>query len=172
VKAIYLTRLSDPMRQPKSVRNAVKQFLTGVFGGADNASQKTWLRFWNRVSKLEIGEVIELRFAQPRSGAFHRRHWAIMSSVFDAQEQFTNQEQFNNWVKIGCGHCDWYAGESGAIPIPKSVSYAAQDQEEFEAFHSAAVEWLQSPYPKNYLWPHLTGRAQNDMMEICLSGEQ
>lgn len=165
-----LTRMSDPMQQPAPIRAAVNEFLTTVFGGADKSSHKSWLRFWNRVSKLEDGEIIKITHEQPRSAPYHRRHFGMMNQVFDHQEQFTNAEQFHNWLKIGAGHVVWAVGDHGqSVPVPKSISYSQADQEAFEAFHESTIEFLRGAHAQTFLWPNLSGRDRAEMVDVLLT---
>ena len=54
------------------------------------------------------------------------------------------------------------------VPIPKSVSYAAADQDEFQKFHEAVVRFLRGPHAAAVLWPHM--KTPSDMMTAILRG--
>ena len=56
----------------------------GLFDGWRNDDKKGWRRIWRRLIDLEPGEFAVIEFVIPRSGAFHRRHMAIINAVFDA----------------------------------------------------------------------------------------
>lgn len=70
------------------------------------------------LSSLEPGEFAIIEFVIPRSSPYHRRHMAIESAVFNAQERFDDFEQFRVWLKVGAGWVDWCAGpKGGAVPV-------------------------------------------------------
>jgi hypothetical protein len=137
------------------------------FGKDDRAS---WRRFWKRALAMKPGDMFEVEMVFPRSGPYHRRHMALEQSVFDAQEIFEDFEQFRYWLKIGAAWVIWAPGEDGTVvPIPKSVSYAAADQDEFQKFHEAVVRFLRTERAAAALWPHL-GKRAGDMMTAILRG--
>jgi hypothetical protein len=90
-------------------------------------------------------------------------------ALFEAQERFEHFDQFLYWIKVGAAWVTWAAGPAGGVvPIPRSVSYAAADQEEFEDFHQRVVAFLRGPHAARYLWPHLKDKADGYMHEILV----
>jgi hypothetical protein len=95
---------------------------------------------------------------------------AIEQQVFDAQERFQDFEMFRYWLKVGAGWVTWAAGpKGGVVPIPKSISYANADQEEFIRYHEAVIVFLRGEHAAPFLWRHLKG-GSHDMMESILEG--
>ena len=140
--------------------DAVRNFLFGVFDGFRQDDRKGWRKIWKRLMGLEPGELAMIEFVIPRSGPFHRRHMAIISAVFDAQERFEDFDQFWIWLKVGAGWVDWCAGpKGGVVPIPKSVSYAKADQNEFEQYHAKVMAFLRGEHAAPFLWKHLGNDA-------------
>lgn len=140
-----------------------RRVMFGYVDGLGERGQKQWRRFWNRLLKLEPGEMVEIQTRLARSGPYHRRHMLIERRVFEAQERFEVFDQFLYWIKVGAGWVTWAAGPSGGVvPIPRSVSYAKADQEEFEQFHEQVMAFLRGPHAARYLWPHL--KDQSDAM--------
>lgn len=155
---------------PEADADAARRVLFGVVDGLGEQHSKSWRRFINRLFRLEPGEVVEIKTHQARSGKFHRRHFAMEQAVFEAQERFEHFDQFIYWIKVGAGWVTWAAGPSGGVvPIPRSVSYSAADQEQFEDFHQRVVTFLRGPHAARYLWPHLKDRA-SQMMDQVLEG--
>lgn len=149
--------------------DAVRNFLFGVFDGFRQDDRKGWRKIWKRLMGLEPGELAVIEFVIPRSGPFHRRHMAIISAVFDAQERFEDFDQFWIWLKVGAGWVDWCAGpKGGVVPIPKSVSYAKADQAEFEQYHAKVMVFLRGPHAPVFLWKHL-GNDAHWRMDSLLS---
>ncbi len=146
---------------------AARRVLFGAVDGLGDKARKSWRRFVNRLFRLEPGEMVEIVTHQARSGPFHRRHFALEQAVFESQERFEHFDQFIYWIKVGAGWVTWAAGPAGGVvPIPRSISYAAADQEEFEEFHQRVVSFLRGPHAARYLWPHLKDRADGYMHEL------
>jgi hypothetical protein len=156
---------------PEGVRlDGVRDFLFKVIDGFGKDDKASWRRFWKRVSKMSPGDLIEVEMVFPRSGPYHRRHFALEHSVFDAQDVFDDFEVFRHWVKIGAAWVVWMPDDKGGlVPIPKSVSYAEADQDEFQRFHASVVNFLRADHAPLILWPHLGPKAY-DMMNSILSG--
>lgn len=138
--------------------------------GLGEQHQKRWRRLWNRIWKLEPGEMMTFDSRLARSGPFHRRHMLIEQRVFEAQERFEDFEQFRYWLKVGAAWVIWAAGPSGGvIPIPRSVSYAKADEHEFQEFHQKAMKFLRGQHAGPYLWPHMGEHRAHQMMDSILS---
>ena len=106
----------------------------GIVDGLGEKGRKSWRRFFNGLLKLEPGEVAVITTNRARSGPYHRRHFKIEQTIFESQERFEHFDQYIYWIKVGAGWVTWAAGPSGGVvPIPRSVSYAAADQDDAEA---------------------------------------
>lgn len=165
-----ITILRTDVAIDEPMRDALRRFLFGVIDGFNKDDRRAWRRFWKRVVGMEPGEMAAAEMLFPRSGPFHRRHMAIEQSVFDAQERFTDFEQFRVWLKVGAGWVDWCAGaKGGVVPIPKSISYAKADEEEFRKYHDQVMMFLRGPHAALFLWKHLGAQA-SEMMDSILDG--
>lgn len=150
-----------------AVVGAVSDFLFGVVDGFTRDDKRAWRRIWKRIKAMEAGEMLVIDVVQPRSGPFHRRHMKIEQSVFDAQDRFTSFDQFRVWLKVGAGWCDWFAGaKGGVVPIPKSISYAKADQDEFAKYHEAVIDFLRGGHAARFLWRHMD--RPDEMMNSIL----
>lgn len=164
------------VRQPgievtEDEKAAARKVLFGAIDGLGERGKKQWRRFFNGVLRLEPGEMVSIETHRARSGPFHRRHFAIEQSVFEAQERFTVFDQYMYWIKVGAGWVTWAAGpKGGVVPIPRSVSYAATDEDEFQQFHEQVIEFLRGEHAAKYLWPHLSSAQANSMMNGLLEG--
>lgn len=151
----------------ESALEAIRGFLFGVVDGFTNKDKTAWRRIWKRINAMEPGEMMVVDIVQPRSGPYHRRHMKIEQSVFDAQERFTSFDQFRFWLKVGAGWVDWCAGpKGGVVPIPKSISYAKADQDEFAEFHEAVIDFLRGDHAAPFLWRHM--ERPDEMMNAIL----
>ena len=165
---ITLVRGAEEM-PGEPVLAGVRRFLFGLFDGWSKNDKSGWRKLWKRLMDLEAGEFAVIEFVIPRSSPYHRRHMAIEAAVFDAQERFTDFEQFRVWLKVGAAWVDWCAGpKGGVVPIPRSISYAKADQAEFEQFHQQVIEFLRGPHAAPYLWKHL-GEKSHEMMDAILN---
>ena len=167
MSAITIMRTDQAM--PASL-DAVSQFLFGAFDGFNRDDRRAWRSFWKRVRGMEPGELALIEARLPRSGPYHRRHFAIVNAVFDAQERFQSDEQFLLWLKVGASWVDWVPGAKGGIvPLPRSISYAKADQAEFMKYHEAVMAFLRDGHAARFLWKHLGDQA-DEMMETILGG--
>jgi hypothetical protein len=152
-------------------KEAVRRFLFRVVDGHGREGQKRWRRWWRQIMDAEVGEMFRWALKRDRSGPYHRRTMMILGRVFDAQERFEDEEQFLNWVKIGAGHVVWAAGpKGGVVPLPKSISYKAADQDEFMVFHQGAMRFFRGEHAARYLWNHLPADQAAGMMDTILTG--
>lgn len=141
--------------------------LTGL--GQKNAQR--YAKWQSKVRDLEVGETVEFSWKQPRSGPFHRLHFALLNAVFDSQEQFHEFEQFRMWCQVGAGHAEFVPGPKGKpVAIPKSIAYASLDDIEFKEHHEKVVEFLRSEHCTRFLWPHLPAEQASETVEQLLAG--
>lgn len=165
---LTITRTELAMPTGQALDN-VRNFLFGVLDGFGKDDKAMWRRFWKRVTNAEPGEMFDIEAVSPRSGPFHRFHMALEQSLFDAQDRFDDFEMMRDWLKIGSGWVKWVPGAKGGIvPLPKSISYAKADEDEFRMYHAGIVRFLRSGHPAKYLWPHLDEAKRGEMMETIL----
>ena len=151
-------------------RGAARRVLFGIVDGLGERGKKQWRRFVNGLMRLEPGEMVDIKTHKARSGPFHRRHMLIETRVFEAQERIAEFEDFRLWLKLGAGHVTWMAGpKGGVVPVPKSISYAAMEEDEMREFHEKCIAFLRSEHAVKYLWPKLP-MAQHDAIEAVLAG--
>lgn len=168
---MILVRQHD-MELTEQEREAARKVMFCFVDGLGEKGKKQWRRLWNRLLKLEPGEMVTLTSHQERLGWYHRKHMALEAAVFEAQERFEAFEQFRNWLKVGAGHCDWCPGpRGGVIPVPRSTSYAKLEQADMEQFHVNAVAFLRTPHAIKTLWPQAKQENMGgDILECILAG--
>jgi hypothetical protein len=170
VAEITLVR-QNPVEISESDRIIARAVIFGVVDGLGERGRRQWRRFWNRLLKLEPGEMVEIKTHQARIGWYHRKHMKLEQTLFEAQDRFESFEAFRTWLKVGSGFVEWFPGpKGGVIPVPKSISYAKLEQAEMEQFHADAVEFLRTPHACKTLWRHLTPIARIEMLESVLRG--
>lgn len=150
---------------------AARRFIFGIVDGLGEQGRRQWRRLWNRIKRLEPGEIIEIRTHQERIGWYHRKHMALEQRVFEAQEKFETFEQFRVWLKVGSGFVDWLPGpKGGVIPVPRSISYAKLEQGAMEEVHENIVAFLRTEHAGRTLWKHLSETQRIEQIEFLLAG--
>jgi len=165
---IVLVR-QQPTELSEVEREAARRAIFGVVDGLGERGRRQWRRLWNRLMKLEPGEMMEIRTVQQRIGWYHRKHMALEQALFEAQDRFEDFESFRTWLKVGAGFVDWFPGpKGGVIPVPKSISYSALEQGDMEQFHADAVNFLRTEHAGKTLWKHLAPEKRIEMLEFVL----
>ncbi|MBH2008305.1 MAG: DUF1367 family protein [Xanthomonadaceae bacterium] len=161
----------DPVSLTEDDKAIARRVIFGTVDGLGERGKRQWRRLWNRIFKLEPGEMLELRTHQARIGWYHRKHMALEQSVFESQDRFDEFKAFRTWLKVGSGFVEWFPGpKGGVIPVPRSIGYAELEQGEMEQFHADAVEFLRSEHAGRTLWKHLAPGARIEMVETILRG--
>ncbi len=165
---IRLTRQpSAPITEEEKA--SARRVLFGYVDGLGEIDRSKWRRLWNRILKLEPGEIMELRTHQERIGWFHRKHMVLETRVFEAQEKFEEFEAFRAWLKVGSGFVDWYPGpKGGVIPVPRSISYSKLEQGDMEQVHADMCRFLRTEHALKTLWPKLPAGQRFEAIEAVL----
>lgn len=94
---------------------------------------------WKRIKP---GDIVDIEYVRPRSQKFHRLLWALLKLVADNQEKY-GMDEILDVVKIGVGHTRVIAMPGDFVfRIPKSISFASMDEDEFSAFFRSAVDYI------------------------------
>lgn len=148
----------------------VRKFLFGHLAGATDKDTRAWNRFVRALNEAGSGEYFSIKTQRARDGRFHRKHMAVISAVFKAQERVTDFEQFRLWLKVGSGFVTWMTGPKGGVfPVPKSISYATCEEDEMRDFHEGVVAFLRTEHAHHYLWPNVAPQLAEEGMEAILN---
>ena len=143
---------------------------TNKLVGVGEKDKKAYAAFKKRIEEIEHGEIFTLSYWFPRNAKFHGLHFAMLSAIFDAQEQFADPDQLRSWLQVGAGHCEFYPGPKGKmVAVPKSIAHHKMDDQEFSAHHEAVKDFMLTQYAKQFLWPHLSQAEQDTMVDTILS---
>lgn len=130
-----------------------------------------FVKFRKRLLELTDEEALIFTWKEPRSGPFHRRHFAMVNALFEAQERFEDDYGFRKWLEMGAGYCDMVPGRDGQlIPVPRSIDYATLDQADFEPIHNDIFKFVRSEYARQTLWAHLDNEKSWQMVDAVLGG--
>ncbi len=116
---------------------------------ADAEAEKLW-------EKLGIGETVSCEVRRPRNVRHHRLYWALLNMVADnmgGEWKNFDTDALHNFVKLKTGHATpvRYPGAGDFVFWkPKSISFAAMDQEAFNSFFNRALDAL-----VEYVVPHI-----------------
>ena len=91
-----------------------------------------------QLAKIKQGQVVCYEIKRPRNGGFHRKYFALLGIVVDNCDY--NLEQLLHIIKLKLGHFEQIINTNGkVIYIPKSISFAKMDQDQFEEFYSKTI---------------------------------
>jgi hypothetical protein len=159
-----------PLRQmPEAEKDVVRRFLFDHVKGMDRESEGRWRRMWGRFFAAEPGEGFQIAVTEERSGPFHRRHRAILETLFSSQERFRHIDKLHDWLKVGAGFVKWEAGKDNKpVAIPRSTGFAECSEDEIREAHKAMVDYLHEPRAQRFLWKHLKPNARQEMLDSIL----
>lgn len=95
------------------------------------------------VSRLAAGESLECDTRKARNPGQHKKFFALFDTAFKSQNKYANRKQLMVELKLRAGWYDEHVTHDGKLVyVPKSLSWAQMDQEEFERFYDEAVKAL------------------------------
>lgn len=109
------------------------------FAPADEAAERYHKRF-------AVGDRVMLEFRRPRSIEQHRLYWALVQVALDNTDAFASREECSDSIKMACGYVNTvhikHKGEWYERKTPKSIAFESCDQDEFNDFFNAALDYL------------------------------
>ena len=94
------------------------------------------------LQKIGQGEIVTIELKRERNIPHHRKFFAMLSIILQNQDSYKSMDDLLDVCKIRIGHCRTVQTKSGEVKIPKSISFAAMDQSQFEAFYDRAIAWV------------------------------
>ena len=91
------------------------------------------------LDQVPAGATLRVKWTRPRNLGHHRKFFALLDVVFEAQSRFATKDDLLDALKIALGHYTIWRVGSREILRPKSISFAAMDQDAFEQFYDSAV---------------------------------
>lgn len=120
---------------------------------------------------IRLGTEVRVRITIPRSGAFHRKAFALFGCLHGYfTEHLCRLEQpsvpfdtFRRWIVLKAGYSEMLP--DGTL-IPKSISYDKMDNEEFSRLYSAVIDFAISDF-----LPAVVSRVElENQIEMILVG--
>lgn len=139
--------------------------MPGSLRGWTAADQRAYDKFRRRLAAMEEGDCFRLAFSVPRNLAHHKKFMALVAVVAEYSEVYDSQRKALTAVKVAAGHCDFMPDPTSGllIPVPKSISFAAMEQVEFEEFYSDAVNAV-----IKHVLPHMDRAAFEEALEMVV----
>lgn len=148
---------------------ATELYLTKTAGGALASADQQSAEY---IAKLKLGATVTATVRQPRNVRFHRKFWALLNVAYDAWEPVgkeykgqpvqKNFEQFRRDVTILAGYYEsTYTLKGDVRLVPKSISFASMDEDEFGKLYSAIIDVILSRILTNYTKDDLDNVVEN-----------
>ncbi len=85
------------------------------------------------LSKLPFNKPLKAEIKAPRNGKHHRLYWELVNRIADAVG--AEPDTVSDTLKIATNHCTIVKSKTyGVLRLPKSISFAALDQQAFSDF--------------------------------------
>lgn len=95
------------------------------------------------IESMKGGEIVAAEITRPRNLGHHRKFFALVNVVFEAQERYPTRDHLLDAIKIGIGHYDLVPiNKKQTVIKTRSISFARMDQENFEKFYNKAVDHI------------------------------
>lgn len=105
------------------------------------------------LAKLPLTKMLKVSVVQPRNLRHHRLYFTLCHRIGDALG--IEAEDISDVLKLRTGHVREIKTKHGIERIPKSISFAAMDQDQFKAFFDKAVTIITAEW----------GVAREDILE-------
>ena len=94
------------------------------------------------LSRCKDGELVAVDVKRGRNLAHHRKLFKLFQIVADNQTHYIDADQILVAFKFAVGWTDKIKTKRGVVEIPRSISFAKCDQDEFNIFYDKAVNYL------------------------------
>lgn len=92
------------------------------------------------VARLGEGEILECDTRKARHPEHHRKFFALLQQAFANQDKYRNLTDLLVALKLKVGHYDEHVTADGRLVfVPRSISFARMEQDEFSKFYNAAI---------------------------------
>lgn len=89
------------------------------------------------------GKELMVKISQPRNLQFLKKYFALLGVAREWADTEYNAEQFRAYVTVGAGYAEFITdSEGGVVAVPKSISFAAMDESEFERLYQDTLSFV------------------------------
>lgn len=92
------------------------------------------------IKKIKVGQEVKAEIVAPRNYQFHKKFFALLNIGFQNQDQYDNFEKFRFVMIMKAGWFEAIKTDKGVVYMPKSISFAKMDNEEFERLYNAMLQ--------------------------------
>lgn len=135
--------------------------------GSTPVDQEALAKFRRRLETMQPGAYMRFEWSTPRNGAHHRKFFALLQLIAENSETYNTPEKALIGVKLAAGLFDLavhpITGE--IIQVPKSISFDAMGQEEFDAFYSNAIDAV-----LQHILPQLDRATADRLLDMIVEG--
>ena len=98
------------------------------------------------LARIKHDDIVRVEIKKPRNVAMHRKFWTLMNLVFENQDHYKSAEEVCTAFKFATGHYDEQRyvinDETYLHRVPRSISFAKMDQDDFSNFYERAIQFL------------------------------
>jgi len=151
--------------------DAMRLFLFEMVRGATDKDQRAWSRFIRAINEASQGEYFQIDLKRTRNSAFHRLIFAVMTTVYAAQDLFDDFELLRAYLKIGAGFVSYIPDEVNGEwkAIPRSQNFEEASEEEVRDFFEKMCTFMRSATCCAALWPEAPIESSMEGMLKILS---
>ena len=93
------------------------------------------------VDSLPVDGFVTCDIKRPRNSKHHRKYFALLNTVYNAQDVYESFEAFRSAMACAVGYADTTVLPDGrTVLVAKSISFAKMDQDAFNEFWKANIK--------------------------------
>lgn len=92
--------------------------------------------------KIKIGELVRVKLGRNRNVLHHRKFFALLNLIFENQSHYRSVDELLSALKFSIGHVNVIRTKTQEFTEPKSISFAAMSQDEFDDFYRRAIDFI------------------------------
>lgn len=112
----------------------MRKTLSGSISPIDDAGREV-------LSRVPKDAILSVEWKRPRNVYHHRKLFALLNLVWENQTRYKSVDALLAVIKVRLGHAELITMRDGQqVYVPKSISFSAMGQDEFNAFYDAVVK--------------------------------
>lgn len=89
------------------------------------------------------GKEVKAVLTMPRNIKHHKKYFALIGLVFDAQSHYTDRDDMRGDIMVALGYCKRIACWDGSVRVKEtSISFANMDQTKFDEVYSRTLDFV------------------------------